>query len=164
MYEKLLYLNENENGLFTNKFVQFAGKNIGPNIEDICFSEHFALKLINVTTPYFDGTFKCVISQFVANHRKAQLLTINFIEGKTNFAAVYIIVPGKSMVLYKWIFNKVISLLPEPVRNTFKWKYFVADFEFCFASSFTSQFEDISCILLFQGYFFHYTQCIYRRI
>lgn len=96
-----------------------------------------------------DGTF------YVAPKPFYQMITISVIINHHVFPCVFILVKGKSQDIYLKVFNLINNMIP----NLFP-KKIISDFEI---ASINSLIAIWPCVNI-QGCYFHYCQCLFRKI
>jgi len=98
---------------------------------------------------YADGTFKCCPSIF------SQLYTFHGLKYNVSIPLIYALLPNKSMSTYKHLLSKIKDLVPEMNPRSI-----LTDFEKAMIASFNIIFPNAA----HRGCFFHFTQCIWRKI
>ena len=98
---------------------------------------------------YGDGTFKTVPHLFY------QFYTLHGIQVKNSIPLLYALLPDKTEATYVRLLQQVKQLQPDVYPETF-----MTDFESAIVSAIRQEFPTAKN----RGCFFHFTQCIFRRI
>lgn len=100
-----------------------------------------------------DGTFDCVPTIFT------QLFTVHFFYMDKLLPAAYVLMKGKSQILYSTIFSELKSLALQKGLK-FSPKSVLCDFERAILNSISLEFPET----VRKGCFFHFCQAVYRKV
>ncbi|XP_053208063.1 uncharacterized protein LOC128392104 [Panonychus citri] len=117
-------------------------------------SSTFLTHLANSDRVYVDGTFSSVPRQFY------QLFTIHILINNNMFPAAYALLPDKKMETYLRLLAIINQQIRLRLRLVFNPLHLHCDFECAIIKAFTSFFPSINV----HGCYFHYSQCLYRKI
>jgi len=135
----------------TNKNETFLAYDSGSSESRILiFTTQYNLNVLQETDDWFgDGTFKSVPSIF------SQLYTIHCYTRSLVIPLVYILMTNRTKEAYAEVLRQLLILKPDLNPKSIK-----IDFEQSFISAFKQIFPnaDIS------GYFFHFGQCVWRKV
>ncbi|XP_031327714.1 uncharacterized protein LOC116158974 [Photinus pyralis] len=124
----------------------------GPDTEHriLIFSTQRNLELLERCEHWYaDGTFKTTPPLFT------QVYTIHGVRFNTCIPSVFVLLPGKSKVLYQEMIQALKGLRPNLKPSTI-----MIDFERAAIEAFQTEFPEI----LVRGCFFHLGQCIWRKV
>ncbi|XP_036141103.1 uncharacterized protein LOC105840333 isoform X3 [Monomorium pharaonis] len=119
----------------------------------LIFSSDTLLKLLSEAREVFvDGTFSIVPKK----PNITQLYSIHVRYADTDIAVVFVLCEGRSIPLYKGMWEKIISLAPGLKENL---KFIMADYEKAALIIMSQQFPAASI----HGCWFYYCQALYRK-
>ena len=107
---------------------------------------------------YYDGTFKIVPKLFYSANVKGQVLIMSRVVGGTSITCTLILIPGKSVAIYRRVFEMMKELSQTLLGQDPKWEKAMVDFELALGNALTEQFPNLSLL----GCLFHYCQAIIR--
>ena len=129
-------------------FLQFDSV-VGDSNRIIMFARPKVLLILKTSESWYaDGTFKVAPQQFY------QLYTIHAEKDGYIFPCVYVLVTGKTELIYNRMLGKLLEL--EPALNP---SYLMLDFERAAINAFEEAF-----VAVVSGCFFHFSQNAYRKI
>lgn len=144
-------------------FLQYVGP-CGTGSEGIClifYTDESISALFNARIIFGDGTFSVVPRFYKTHFKNSQLLVLAYQTYKKLQVGAYALIPGKSIVCYEFVFRnmmthakQLLSWDPEHSRNG------MFDFEKGLRNAARKELE----LENVTGCFFHFCQCIYRKI
>lgn len=120
----------------SSRFLIFSTRR---NLELLEFQKHW----------YCDGTFKTAPALFV------QLFTIHGLHQNVSVPLIFALLPDKSEATYRRFYSKIKEIHPN-----FNPESMMSDFEMAAVKAFAAEFPAAQQ----RGCFFHFTQCVWRKI